>query len=64
LRRYGVPVPLGEMAQTPESVRKIALQLGTKVVIKAQIHAGGGVRQEGSFLRKRLRMHTGKRKSS
>ncbi len=41
LRRYGVPVPLGEMAQTPESVRKIALQLGTKVVIKAQIHAGG-----------------------
>jgi succinyl-CoA synthetase beta subunit len=41
LRRYGVPVSWGAMAETPEAVREIVSQLGTNVVIKAQIHAGG-----------------------
>ncbi len=42
LRGYGVPVPQGQVAETPEEARKIAGELGSKVfVVKAQIHAGG-----------------------
>ncbi|MFH1624704.1 MAG: ADP-forming succinate--CoA ligase subunit beta [Pseudomonadota bacterium] len=38
---YGIPVPEGEVASTPEEVREISKRIGKKVVIKAQIHAGG-----------------------
>ena len=45
LRKYGVPVPEGEMATTLEEADKAAKSLfgkGNKaVVVKAQIHAGG-----------------------
>jgi succinyl-CoA synthetase beta subunit len=41
LRRYGVPVPAGEVAHTPPEVAEIARRLGGPVVVKAQIHAGG-----------------------
>jgi succinyl-CoA synthetase beta subunit len=41
LQSHGVPVPAGSVASTPEEVEKIAKQLGTTVVIKAQVHAGG-----------------------
>jgi succinyl-CoA synthetase beta subunit len=41
LREYGLPVPRGEVAETPERAREIAASLKTKCVIKAQIHAGG-----------------------
>jgi succinyl-CoA synthetase beta subunit len=41
LRRYGVPVPAGEVARTPEQARAIAARLGGRVVVKAQVHAGG-----------------------
>ncbi|GBE15156.1 MAG TPA: ADP-forming succinate--CoA ligase subunit beta [Proteobacteria bacterium] len=41
LREYGVPVPDGGMGRTPAEARKIAEELGGKVVVKAQIHAGG-----------------------
>jgi succinyl-CoA synthetase beta subunit len=41
LREYNVPIPRGEVAETPEKAREIAASLKTKVVIKAQIHAGG-----------------------
>lgn len=41
LARYGVPVPRGRVASTPQEARQIAEELGGKVVIKAQIHAGG-----------------------
>jgi len=41
LKAYGVPIPRGEVARTPEEVKKSAKELGGKVVIKAQIHAGG-----------------------
>jgi succinyl-CoA synthetase beta subunit len=42
LRRYGVPTPAGEVAETPEQARAIAERLGGNlVVVKAQIHAGG-----------------------
>jgi succinyl-CoA synthetase beta subunit len=41
LAKYGVPVPKGEVADTPEAAREAARRLGGPVVIKAQIHAGG-----------------------
>ena len=41
LKSYGVPIPRGEVAKTPEEAKKIAGEMGGKVVIKAQIHAGG-----------------------
>ena len=41
LREFGVPVPAGEVADQPAQARAIAQKLGGKVVVKAQIHAGG-----------------------
>jgi succinyl-CoA synthetase beta subunit len=41
LRQYGVVVPEGSVAHTPEEAESIALDLGSGVVVKAQIHAGG-----------------------
>ena len=38
---YGVEVPKGRVASTPAEARTIAEELGGKVVVKAQIHAGG-----------------------
>jgi succinyl-CoA synthetase beta subunit len=42
LKGYGVPVPKGRVAESPGESRKIAEEIGAKrVVVKAQIHAGG-----------------------
>ncbi len=41
LAQYGIPVPKGGIATTPEIAREVATGLGGKVVIKAQVHAGG-----------------------
>ena len=41
LREFGVAVPKGEVADTPAQAKDIAARLGGKVVVKAQIHAGG-----------------------
>ncbi|HEV8473392.1 MAG TPA: ADP-forming succinate--CoA ligase subunit beta, partial [Methylomirabilota bacterium] len=41
LREFGVAVPRGEVAETPTQAREIAQRLGGKVVVKAQVHAGG-----------------------
>jgi succinyl-CoA synthetase beta subunit len=41
LREFGVPVPRGEVAETPAEARGIAERLGGRVVVKAQVHAGG-----------------------
>ncbi|HEY8712239.1 MAG TPA: ADP-forming succinate--CoA ligase subunit beta [Thermoanaerobaculia bacterium] len=41
LRHYGVPTPRGEVVDTPDEARLAAKQLGGRVVVKAQIHAGG-----------------------
>jgi len=40
-RKYGIPIPLGEVATTPEEAEAIARKFGTTVVVKAQVHAGG-----------------------
>src|SRR5512141_3390 len=41
LARYGVAVPRGQVTDSPAEAREIAKQLGGRVVVKAQIHAGG-----------------------
>ena len=41
LRQYQVAVPSGTMATTVSQAERVAAELGGKVVIKAQIHAGG-----------------------
>jgi succinyl-CoA synthetase beta subunit len=41
LTENGIPTPKGEVAHTPEEVAAIAQRLGGRVVVKAQIHAGG-----------------------
>ncbi len=41
LRKYGVPVPRGGVAETADEAERIAADLGGAVVVKAQIHAGG-----------------------
>lgn len=41
-REFGVAVPDGELATTPEEAERAAKKLGTPVVVvKAQVHAGG-----------------------
>ena len=41
LRRYGVPTPRGIVVDTVDEARQAAKELGGRVVVKAQIHAGG-----------------------
>ena len=40
-RRAGIPVPPGEVAETPEEAHRIAQSLAGRVVVKAQVHSGG-----------------------
>ena len=39
--RYGIPVPKGRVATTPQEAGEVAAELGGRVVVKAQVHAGG-----------------------
>ncbi len=39
--KYGIPVPPGEMATTPEQAKEIAQKIGKPVMIKSQVHVGG-----------------------
>ena len=41
LKSFGIPVPEGGVAETSTEARGIAERLGGRVVVKAQIHAGG-----------------------
>ena len=41
IRGFGVPIPPGEIATTPEQAEAIAKKYGTAVMVKAQVHAGG-----------------------
>jgi len=40
-RKHGIPVPWGEVAETPEEAENLAAGYGKPVVVKAQVHAGG-----------------------
>ena len=53
LARYGVPVPEGRVARSAAEAAEAAEALGGKVVVKAQVHAGGrgkagGIKLAGS----------------
>ena len=39
--RYGIPVPRGIVASTPDEAKAATQELGGQSVVKAQIHAGG-----------------------
>jgi len=39
--KYGVPIPQGRVARTPDEVKNIATEIGQPVVVKAQVHVGG-----------------------
>lgn len=53
LRRHGIPVPPGEVATTPAEARAITARLGGgRVVVKAQVHAGGRGKAGGVKLAK------------
>jgi succinyl-CoA synthetase beta subunit len=41
LAKYGIPVTGGGVATTPAEARKVAEQIGGKVVVKAQVFVGG-----------------------
>jgi succinyl-CoA synthetase beta subunit len=41
LAEFGVPVPKGRVAKSADEAKAIAKELGGRVVVKAQIHAGG-----------------------
>jgi succinyl-CoA synthetase beta subunit len=51
-RKYGIPIPPGEVATTPEEAEAIARKFGATVVIKAQVHAGGRGKAGGVKLAK------------
>ncbi len=55
LRKYGVSVPKGSVAFSPEEAVKVAKELGSNVtVVKAQIHAGGRGKAGGVKIAKNL----------
>ena len=41
LQKFGVTIPRGEVTDNADEAREIAKRLGGRVVVKAQIHAGG-----------------------
>ena len=41
MSQFGIPVPKGRVAFTPAEARAIAEEIGGKVVVKAQVYAGG-----------------------
>jgi succinyl-CoA synthetase beta subunit len=41
LKGAGIPVPDAEVAETPDEAERIARAIGGRVVVKAQVHAGG-----------------------
>ena len=55
LRKYGVAVPNGKVAFSPDEAVKVAKELGAAVtVVKAQIHAGGRGKAGGVKIAKNL----------
>ena len=55
LRKYGVAVPKGSVAFSPDEAVKVAKELGVNVtVVKAQIHAGGRGKAGGVKIAKNL----------
>jgi succinyl-CoA synthetase beta subunit len=51
-RKYGIPIPPGEVATTVDEAEALARQYGSTVVIKAQVHVGGRGKAGGVKLAK------------
>ena len=51
-REYGLPVPPGEVATTPQDAEAIAKRYAAPVVVKAQVHTGGRGKAGGVKLAK------------
>ena len=51
-RAAGIPIPMGEVATTPEEAEQAARKFGGTVVVKAQVHAGGRGKAGGVKLAK------------
>ncbi|MCG8599869.1 MAG: ADP-forming succinate--CoA ligase subunit beta [Verrucomicrobiales bacterium] len=45
--KFGVATPKGKVADTPDEAKAAAAELGSQIVVKAQVHAGG--RGKGTF---------------
>ena len=45
--KFGVPTPAGKVAESSEEAKTAAADLGSAIVVKAQVHAGG--RGKGTF---------------
>lgn len=39
--KYGIPIPQGDVAKTPEEAKAIAEKMGGRVIVKSQVHTGG-----------------------
>jgi succinyl-CoA synthetase beta subunit len=50
--KYGVPIPQGRVARTPEEAAEVAKEIGGTVVVKAQVHVGGRGKAGGIKLAK------------
>lgn len=48
--KYGIPIPRGQVAGTASIAKQIAEELGTKVVVKAQVLSGGRGKAGGVLL--------------
>ncbi|NIN01745.1 MAG: ADP-forming succinate--CoA ligase subunit beta [candidate division Zixibacteria bacterium] len=51
--KYGIPLPAGETATTPDEAREMAARIGKSVMVKAQVHVGGrgkagGIKRAGN----------------
>jgi succinyl-CoA synthetase beta subunit len=53
--KYGIPIPKGRVAATPEEAKHIAEELGGRVVIKSQVLVGGRGKAGGIRLAKTSR---------
>ena len=50
--KYGVPIPKGRVARTPQEAATVAEEIGGTVVVKAQVHVGGRGKAGGIKLAK------------
>ncbi|MDF2441057.1 MAG: succinyl-CoA synthetase beta subunit [Abditibacteriota bacterium] len=50
--KYGVPIPSGRVAMTPDEAATVAQEIGGTVVVKAQVHVGGRGKAGGIKLAK------------
>ena len=39
--KYGIPIPQGDIARTPEEAKAVAEKFGGRVIVKSQVHTGG-----------------------